>query len=245
MNPQQRTAVITDAETCLGKQLTRTLLDEHYRVIGIFSNEQAMQDFMQGPDNKPSFLPIVGDSHSADFANEIIQQGIIHFGNIDVIIHNSGAFISKSFETTTTDDLQYLINSNIYSLFNLSQLAIKNMLKNEGGKIIVVTSSIALQPSQKIPAAMSVLVKEGVHGLVRALALEYAKKNIRINAIAPGYIESPTCAGLNKDLINLVSPADKVGTIKDIIDSIRFLLTSDYINGTIMPVDGGYSAGNW
>lgn len=245
MNPQQRTAVITDAEGCLGKQLTRTLLDEHYRVIGIFSNEQAMQAFMQEPDNKSAFLPIVCDSHSAGFANEVIQQGIIHFGNIDVVIHNSGAFVSKPFETTTSDDLQHLVSSNIYSLFNLSQLAIKNMLKNGGGKIIVITSSIALQPSQKIPAALSVLVKEGVHGLVRALALEYAKKNIRINAVAPGYIESPACTGLNKDFINLVSPADKVGTIKDIIDSIRFLLTSDYINGTIMPVDGGYSAGNW
>lgn len=59
MNPQQRTAVITDAESCLGKQLTRTLLDEHYRVIGVFSNEQAMQTFMQGPDNKPSFYRLL------------------------------------------------------------------------------------------------------------------------------------------------------------------------------------------
>ncbi|EGT3623255.1 SDR family oxidoreductase, partial [Morganella morganii] len=98
---------------------------------------------------------------------------------------------------------------------------------------------------QKIPAALSVLAKEGVHGLVKALALEYAKKNIRVNAVAPGYIAGAANTELNQDFINLVSPADKVGTINDIIESIRFLLKSDYINGTIMPVDGGYSAGNW
>lgn len=245
MKPQQRTAIITDAESCLGKALVRTLLDDDYNVIGIFSSDENKQHFLQELDNKTAFLPVTGESHCADFAGQLIQQGIIHFGNIDIIIHNSDAFLSKTYEKTTPDDFMHLINSNIYSLFNLSQLAIKNMLKNHGGKIIVVTSCIALQPSQKIPAALSVLAKEGVHGLVRALALEYAKKNIRVNAVAPGYIESPLNTELNQDFINLVSPADKVGTINDIIESIRFLLKSDYINGTVMPVDGGYSAGNW
>lgn len=98
MKPQQRTAVITDAESCLGKALVRTLLDEHYNVIGIFSSDEHMQSFLQELDNKTAFLPVTGESHCTDFAGQLMQQGIIRFGNIDIIIHNSGAFLSKTYE---------------------------------------------------------------------------------------------------------------------------------------------------
>ena len=79
MKPQQRTAIITDAESCLGKALVRTLLDEHYNVIGIFSSEENKQNFLQELDNKTAFLPVTGESHCIDFAGQLIQQGIINF----------------------------------------------------------------------------------------------------------------------------------------------------------------------
>jgi len=162
-----------------------------------------------------------------------------------VLVNNAGIFIAKPLGEYTPDDADALFGTNLKGFFYPSQQAAAHMAAHGGGHIVNITASIALQPQPQVPALLPVLVKGGLNQATQALALELAPHNIRVNAVAPGIIETPMHDGGDTDFLDRLSPSGRRGHTSDVVDAVLYLTDSSFTSGAIVPVDGGAAAGRW
>ncbi len=188
--------------------------------------------------------------YQADLSKKENIAGIVDkcmevYGRIDILVNNAGTIRRAPIEEYKDEDWEYIINTNLNSIYYLSQKAVKVMLKQGSGKIINVASMLSFQGGKFVPPYTA--SKHGVAGLTKAFANELAEKNIQINAIAPGYIATKNTkpiredAERNKEILSRI-PAAKWGYPFDVMGTVVFLASraSDYINGHILAVDGGW-----
>ena len=197
------------------------------------------------PADDPGVLTVKGDVSEAATTDRIISGALGRFGRIDTLINNAGIFISKPFTDYTADDYAAVVGVNLTGFFWLTQRVIAEMLKRGSGHVVNITTTLADYASSSSPSVLTSLTKGGLASATKSLAIEYASRGIRVNAVSPGIIQTPmhppeSYAALGPQL----PPLGHVGQVSDIVDGILFLEASPFVTGEILHIDGGQIAGH-
>jgi NAD(P)-dependent dehydrogenase (short-subunit alcohol dehydrogenase family) len=196
------------------------------------------------PAGDPAVLTVEGDVSDPATIDRIIRGALEGFGRIDTLINNAGVFISKPFTDYTADDYALAVGVNLTGFFVLTQRVISEMLKRGGGHIVNITTTLVDHANSSTPSVLTSLTKGGLASATKSLAIEYASRGIRVNAISPGIIQTPEHSPEMYDALAGLQPLGRVGQVSDIVDGILFLESSPFITGEILHIDGGQIAGH-
>jgi NAD(P)-dependent dehydrogenase (short-subunit alcohol dehydrogenase family) len=186
-----------------------------------------------------------GDIGKQETADKAVEAAIKHFATIDVLVNNAGIFRTKPFTDFTTEDFNALVSTNLLGFLYITQLAVKQMLKQASGNVVTISASLVDQPFVGEKASVSMITKGGLNAVTRSLAIEYAKEGIRFNAVAPGVVDTPLHKNDPKESLKTFQPMGKIVAVKDIVDAVLYLAQANQVTGEILHVDGGAHAGRW
>jgi NAD(P)-dependent dehydrogenase (short-subunit alcohol dehydrogenase family) len=233
----QKVAIITGGSQGIGAGLVAGYRRQGWAVV---ATARAIK-----PSEDPEVLTVDGDISEPATAERIIGGALGRFGRIDTLVNNAGVYISKPFTDYTAEDYATITGVNLTGFFWLTQRAIAEMLKRGGGHIVNMTATLAEVASSGTPEVLAALTKGGLAAATRSLAVEYASRGIRVNAVSPGIIQTPVHpAESYDDLGGRLPPLGRVGQVSDVVDGILFLESSPYITGEILHIDGGQIAGH-
>jgi NAD(P)-dependent dehydrogenase (short-subunit alcohol dehydrogenase family) len=242
MAAKLRTAIVTGASQGIGAGAVNAFLERGYRVVANSRNITKSGAFAAS-DN---LVLIDGDIGDPATAAKIAETAVARFGTIDVLLNNAGIFFSKPFVEYTKADFESLIATNVAGFLYSTQRAVQQMLaQNSGGSIINVTTTMAQHPIAGIPSTVPMITKGGLESVTRCLAIEYAKQGIRVNAVAPGVVDTPMHESDNKDVLKGLSPMGRLVSVSEVVDAIVYLSEAATVTGEILHVDGGSHAGKW
>jgi NAD(P)-dependent dehydrogenase (short-subunit alcohol dehydrogenase family) len=231
-----KVAVITGGSQGIGAGLVAAYRREGWSVV---ANSRAIEP---SPDRE--ILAVPGDIADPAAADRVINEALDRFGRVDTLINNAGAFISKPFTDYTPEDYALVVGVNLTGFFRLTQRAIAEMLIAGGGHVVNITTTIVDYAHSSEPSVLTSLTKGGVAAATRSLAVEYATRGIRVNAVAPGVIQTPMHSEDSYAAAAKLAPMGKVGQISDIVNGILFLESSPFITGEVVHIDGGQIAGH-
>jgi NAD(P)-dependent dehydrogenase (short-subunit alcohol dehydrogenase family) len=237
MNAQQKVAVITGASQGIGAGLVRGFLDRGYRVL---ANSRSIE-----PAATADVLAVAGDIADPLVAEKVIAGAVERFGRVDTLVNNAGVFVAKPFTEYTEDDFHRVLNVNLAGFFHLSQRAVRQMLAQGGGHIVNLTTTLVKQPVKGVASALASLTKGGLDAVTRSLAIEYADKGIRVNAVAPGVIKTPMHAPETHASLAGLHPLGRMGEVREIVEAVLYLESATFVTGETLHVDGGAHAGHW
>jgi len=233
-----KVAIVTGASRGIGAGIVRQLLARGYRVVACSRNTENSC--------RHDLVEIAGDISQPEAASRVVEAAKGHFGRVDTLINNAGAFLPKPFTQYTESDFASLLQVNLAGFFHVSQRAIAEMLRHDGGHIVNITSSlVAEQPLKGLPAALTAITKGGVNAVTKCLAIEYAHQGIRVNAVAPGAIRTGMHATDTLGFLASLHPIGRIGEIQEIVDAVLYLEDAPFITGEVLHVDGGAHAGQW
>jgi NAD(P)-dependent dehydrogenase (short-subunit alcohol dehydrogenase family) len=238
---RKQTVVITGASSGIGLGLTKGFLAEGFNVVANSRNVKAAGTLTPA-DN---LLLVDGDVGEESTAQKLINSAEQRFKRIDVLINNAGIFVPKPFIEYTPEEFRRVVSTNLAGFFYVSQHAIRHMRQNGGGQIITISTTLAQQPIAGVNAALTSLTKGGLNSVTRGLAIEYAAEGIRVNAIAPGIVDTPMHKPENHDSLKHLHPISRLGTVQEIVDAALFLVRAPFVTGEVLHVDGGAHAGKW
>jgi NAD(P)-dependent dehydrogenase (short-subunit alcohol dehydrogenase family) len=242
MASQLKTAIVTGASQGIGAGLVSAFLERGYHVVANSRNITR-----SGPFREAENLALV-DGSISDLATaaKIAETAVGRFGTIDAVVNNAGIFFSKSFLDYSIEDFRSLAATNVEGFIYLTQHAIRQMLlQKRGGSVTVITSSMVENPIAGVPASIPMITKGGLEAVTRSLAIEYAKDGIRVNAVAPGVVETPMHENDPKEVLKGLSPMGRVSSIGDIVDAVLYVTEAANVTGEILHVDGGSHVGKW
>ena len=199
-----------------------------------------------GFERSSSLALVEGDIGQATTADKVAQSAMDNFGSIDHVVNNAGVFSVKPFTDYTADEFQRFVSINLNGFIFITQLAVRQMLlRGKGGSVTTITASLAENPMAGVPASLPMITKGGLDTVTRSLAIEYAKQNIRFNAVAPGQVDTPLHQDDPKERMKTFSPMGTISDPKDIADAVIFLTEARHVTGEILHVDGGAHVGRW
>jgi NAD(P)-dependent dehydrogenase (short-subunit alcohol dehydrogenase family) len=236
MEHGQKVAVITGASQGIGAALVKAYRDRHYKVVATARTIE--------PSNDDNVLTVSGDIADRATAERTISQGMARFGRIDTLVNNAGIFIAKPFTQYTAADYAAILGVNTAGFFHMTQLAIAEMEKQGSGHVVQITTSLVDHASSAVPSVLASLTKGGLNAATKSLAIEYAKRGIRVNAVSPGIIKTPMNPAETHDALDALHPIGHMGEISDIVEAILYLESASFVTGEILHVDGGQSAGH-
>jgi len=239
MPSAQKTAIVTGAAGGIGSGLVEGFLKHGYNVVA--TSLHTNQSFTASP----NLVLLDGDIGKQETATKAVEAAIKSFGTIHVLVNNAGIFRVKPFTEFTTEDFNALFSTNLLGFLHITQLAVKQMLKQKSGSIVTISAALADQPFTGEKASVSMLTKGGLNSITRHLAIEYAKDGIRFNAVAPGVVDSPMHKNDPKDFLQSFQPMGKIVQVSDIVAAVLYLSEAAQITGEILHVDGGAHAGRW
>jgi NAD(P)-dependent dehydrogenase (short-subunit alcohol dehydrogenase family) len=193
----------------------------------------------------PDVLTVEGDIAKRATADRVIEAALERFGRIDTLVNNAGVFVSKPFTDYTAEDYALVVGVNLTGFFWLTQRVIAEMVRRYGGHVVNISATVAEVANSSSPSVLAALTKGGLAAATRSLAVEYASRGIRVNAVSPGIIQTPvhpgeSCEGLGGQL----PPIGRAGQVSDVVGGILFLESAPYITGEVLHIDGGQIAGH-
>ena len=237
----RKTAIVTGASRGIGAGLVEAFLERGYSVVANSRNITKANPFAAAA----NVALVNGDIGHPSTAATIVDTAVSRFGRIDVLINNAGVFIPKPFTEYTTEDFNTLVSTTLAGFLYVSQLAIKQMLRQKSGSIVNVSTTLVDQPIAGVGAALQIMLKGGLNAVTRALAIEYAKEGIRVNTIALGVINTSMHKPETHDFLKGLHPVGRIGEVKEVVDATLFLTDATFTTGEILHVDGGAHAGKW
>jgi NAD(P)-dependent dehydrogenase (short-subunit alcohol dehydrogenase family) len=232
---KEKVAVITGASHGIGASLVSAYSDAGYNVV---ANSRSI-----GAGTNPEIVSVTGDIGESSTADRIMKEGVERFGRLDTLVNNAGIFISKPFTDYTQTDYDAMLSTNIAGFFYLTQRAVRVMERQGWGHIVNITTTVAEQPINGSPALLASLTKGGLNAATKALAIEYAQRGIRVNAVALGIIKTQNAASYAG--LEALEPLRRLGKIADVVSAVMYLERAEFVTGEISHVDGGQSAGHW
>ena len=237
-----KTVIVTGASQGIGAGLVKAFLARGYNVVANSRNITKSGAF----EASDQLALVDGSIAEAATAAKIAEVAKNKFGSIDALVNNAGIYFSKPFTEYTVADLRSLISVNIEGFLFITQLAIKQMLAQKtGGSIVNITSTMVDHPIAGIHSAVPLITKGGLQAVTRSLAMEYVKQSIRVNAVAPGIVDTPMHEDDPKDFLKTLQPMGQISKVKDIVDAIVYLTEADQVTGEVLHVDGGAHVGKW
>ena len=246
-NLNGKVAIVTGTSRGLGKAMAIALAKAGANIVGVgVSDMSETKEEIQKIGRQ--FLEIKADLTNTKSVDKIVSETVKKFGGIDILVNNSGTIRREDAINYKEKDWDDILNLNLKTLFFLSQKVAKQFMKQEtGGKILNIASMLSFQGGIKVPAYTA--SKSGVMGLTKALANEWAKYNINVNAIAPGYMATDNTKQIREDekrsqeILDRI-PSGRWGTPEDLAGAVVFLASkaSDYVNAHTLAVDGGWLA---
>ena len=235
--------VVTGGSRGIGAQIVKTLANENYKVILNYNNskEQAEKIQQELLEQGKQIEIIKADVSKKEEAEKLIQFSLNKFNKIDVLINNAGISQEGLFTDVTEEEWQKIINTNLNSVFYCTQQALKYMIQKQQGCIINI-SSIWGETGASCEVAYST-TKAAINGMTKALAKEVGPSNIRVNAIAPGIIDTDMNKKLTIEELEQIKeeiPLNKIGKAIDIAKCVKWLVEDEYTTGQIISINGGW-----
>ncbi len=236
-----RTVIVTGASQGIGAAIVEAFLNRAYSVVATARNISKA-----GFAPSESFVAVDGDITQASTAERVVQIAIARFGSVDHVVNNAGIFTSKPFTDYTADEFRSFVSINLEGFVFMTQRAVKQMLvQGTGGSVTTITAALADNPIAGSPASIPMMTKGGLQAITLSLASEYAKNNIRFNAVAPGTVDTPLHQNNSKDYLKTLSPMGTITEAKDIAEAVVYLTEAHQVTGEVLHVDGGAHAGRW
>ena len=237
----KKTVIVTGASRGIGAAVVQAFLDRGYNVVATSRNVSNA-----GFAPSPNLAFVDGDIGQAATAEKVAQTAISKFGSIDHVVNNAGIFASKPFTDYTADEFRGFVSTNLEGFIFITQRAVKQMLsQGTGGSVTTITASLADNPIAGTPASIPMITKGGLDAITLSLASEYAKNNIRFNAVAPGVVDTPLHQNNPKDFLKTLSPMGTITEAKDIAEAVVYLTEASHVTGEVLHVDGGAHVGRW
>lgn len=237
----KRTVVVTGASQGIGVAVVKAFLDRGYNVV---VNSRSI--FSSGLAPLPNCVLVEGDIGHATTAEAITREAIDKFGSIDHLVNNAGIFTAKPFTDYTVEEFRRFVSTNLEGFIFITQLAVKEMLAQDtGGSVTTITAALAANPIAGLPASIPMITKGGLDAVTISLSNEYARKNIRFNAVAPGVVNTPMHSGNPIDYLKTLSPMGTIANPEDVADAVIYLAEANQVTGEVLHVDGGAHVGRW
>ena len=242
MATTRKTVIVTGASQGIGAAAANLFLERGYNVVAN-SRQISRKNELERSDH---LVLVDGDIGLPATADKLIETALKRFGSLDALVNNAGIFISKPFIDYTPEDFRALSATNLEGFLYITQRTIRQMLAQKSpGSIVSITASIAEHPLVALPASVAMITKGGINAISRSLALEYARHGIRVNAVAPGVVNTPLLTGIPSDFLRSLSPMGQVATSRDIADAVLYLTEASQVTGEVLRVNGGSHTGKW
>jgi len=242
MTTKQKTAVVTGASQGIGAAVANLFLERGYNVVANSRNISRTTDLQRSD----RLALVDGDIALATTAERILSTAVKRFGSLDALVNNAGIFFPKPFTEYTPEDFRALSSTNLEGFIYTTQLAMKQMLTQKtGGSVVSITAAIADHPLAAFSASVPMITKGGINAVSRSLAMEYAKHGIRVNAVAPGVVDTPLLKDVPKDYLRTLSPLGQIPAARDIAEAVLYLTEASQVTGEVLYVDGGMHLGRW
>jgi NAD(P)-dependent dehydrogenase (short-subunit alcohol dehydrogenase family) len=235
-SPPKKVAIITGASQGIGAGLVKAYRRAGYAVVGTSRSI--------GPSDAPDLLTVQGDITQADTAQRVIDEATGRFGRIDSLINNAGLFIGKPFDEYTPDDFTAVTSVNLAGFFHITQRTVRTMLLQGSGHILNISTSLVDHANSHAVAALASLTKGGLAAATRSLAIEYASRGIRVNAVSLGVIKTPMHGPESYEAMAALHPIGRAGEVSDVVDGILYLERATFVTGETLHIDGGQAAGH-
>ncbi len=234
--PDQKVAIITGASQGIGAGLV-----DAYRKLGyaVVATSRGI-----APSADPQVRTVQGDIADPATAERVADAATERFGRIDTLVNNAGIFVAKPFTEYTEQDYDTVTGVNLSGFFRITQLAVEQMLRQGGGHVVQITTSLVDHANSAVASVLASLTKGGLQSATKALAIEYATRGVRSNAVSPGIIRTPMHPAEHHDTLAALHPVGRMGEISDIVDAVTYLENAPFVTGEILHVDGGQSAGH-
>ncbi|MBN8953479.1 MULTISPECIES: SDR family oxidoreductase [unclassified Rhizobium] len=237
-----RTVIITGASQGIGATIANSFLDRGYNVVATSRRVTQTSEIK----SSEKLVRVDGDIADPATAQRVVDAALAGFGRIDALVNNAGIFVAKPFLDYTLEDYRRLASTNLEGFIHLTQLAVRQMLKQKsGGSIVSITTPLVNHPIAGLNASVAMATKGGIEAMSKNIALEYAKDGIRVNTVAPGVVDTPLHKDNPRDFLNTLSPMPGISAPQEIADAVLFLTEAPRITGEVLNVDGGAHFGKW
>lgn len=239
-----KVAIVTGASRGIGREIAKQLAKENIKVVANYNHsEKEAYELKEELEKQNIAIDIVkADISKREEANKLVQFTLEKYNKIDILINNAGISEYKMFVDETDEDWNRMINTNLYSAFIMSQEVIPNMIHYKEGCIINISSIWGI-----VGASLEVLYsisKAGINGMTKALAKELGPSNIRVNAIAPGIINTKMNNKFSKEELEQIQeeiPLERMGQAEDVAKCVKWLIEDNYTTGQIISINGGWA----
>ena len=236
-----KTVIVTGASQGIGAAIVQAFLGRGYNVVAT-SRSVSRAGFASAP----NLILVDGDIGQAVTAEKVAHTAISKFGTIDHLVNNAGIFSAKPFTDYTADEFRALVSTNLEGFIFMTQLVVRQMLsQGTGGSVTGITAALAENPIAGLPASIPMMTKGGLNAMTISLAGEYAKRDIRFNAVAPGVVDTPLHTNNPRDFLKTLSPMGTISDSKEIADAVIYLTEARNVTGEVLHVDGGAHTGRW
>jgi NAD(P)-dependent dehydrogenase (short-subunit alcohol dehydrogenase family) len=232
---QKKVAIVTGASQGMGEGIVNGFRARGY---GVVATSRSIQ-----PSADPDIVTVAGDVGDPETGKRVVAAAMDRFGRIDTLVNNAGIFIGKPFTEYTEEDYRLKVRTNLDGFFFTTQQVIPVMLKQGSGHVVQITASTAEFASSLSPAFIAMLTKGGMNSATKSMAIEYATRGIRVNAVAPGVIRTPMHDPSTVEKLAAFHPMNKLGEVEDIVRAVLYLEDAAFSTGEILHVDGGLIAG--
>ena len=239
---KRKTVIVTGGSQGIGAALVKGFLNRDFNVVA--TSRHISQSKELTPSSQLTLVD--GDIGLAATAIKVAETAISKYGSIDALVNNAGIFFTKPFVDYTAEDIKQLVSTNIEGFIYITQETVKQMLvQNSGGSIVNITAALADNPIAGINGSVPMIMKGGIDTITLSLAIEYASKGIRVNAVAPGIVDTPMHKNDSKDFLKSLSPMGSIADVHEIVDAVIYLTEAPHVTGEVLHVDGGAHVGKW
>lgn len=236
MSHEQKVVVITGASQGIGEALVKAYLGRGYRVVATSRSIR--------PSTNPDVLTVAGDIGDPATGPRVIKEALERFGRVDTLVNNAGIFVASPFTAYTSEQYERQLATNLNGFFYTTQAAVEAMEKQGGGHIVTISTTLADHPNSSVPSVLTSLTKGGLNAASKSLAIEYAKRGIRVNVVSPGVIKTPMHSPEIYEFLANLHPVGRMGDVADTVDAVLYLENAGFVTGEILHVDGGQIAGH-